>query len=178
MSRRSFEASELQLLLSIDKLLRRVAIRGDIDRCANEIQCELEQEKEKPLIWRSLPLALFSHRLPKEIKSCWVFGIQANTETGAERHPRSHQRMMSYLGSGDLQVWDGKRWVSRKLVSDEAEKIGKRWISITPNAWHQAVAGDNIWIVVSFHTVADDELIEERPDPDDPMLMHKRTYLS
>jgi hypothetical protein len=34
------------------------------------------------------------------------------------------------------------------------------------NIWHQPVVSpDNDWVVVSFHTVPAEELIEERPDP-------------
>jgi hypothetical protein len=32
--------------------------------------------------------------------------------------------------------------------------------------------GDEDWIVVSFHTVTKAELIEERPDPEDPDPFH------
>jgi hypothetical protein len=38
-----------------------------------------------------------------------------------------------------------------------------RWISIPPNVWHQGVVGPEDWAVVSFHTVLEHELIEERP---------------
>jgi hypothetical protein len=30
---------------------------------------------------------------------------------------------------------------------------------------------------VSFHTVLDDELIEERPDPDDPVSTRRKLYV-
>jgi hypothetical protein len=168
---------ELQLLLGIEKLLQSSSIRKRIEALSAQIQRELVQNTEKVLVWRSIPFSLYGDRLPEEIKSSWIFGIQAKRETGAERHPRSRQRMMSYRGSGDLQVWDGNRWISRKLVSDAKETLGKRWITIAPNTWHQAVTGDTIWIVVSFHTVADGELEEERPDPSDPIITHKRRYL-
>ncbi len=34
--------------------------------------------------------------------------------------------------------------------------------------------GPKDWLVVSFQTVAPEELIEERPDPDDPDPFHPR----
>jgi hypothetical protein len=177
MAERAPGSVELKLLFGIEELLQSSSIRKHIEVFADEIRHELEQNTEKVLVWRSIPFSLYGERLPEEIKSSWVFGIQAKRETGAERHPRSHQRMMSYRGSGDLRVWDGNRWISRKLVSDTKETLGKRWISIAPNTWHQAVTGDTIWIVVSFHTVADGKLVEERPDPNDPIITHKRRYL-
>ena len=33
--------------------------------------------------------------------------------------------------------------------------------------WHRPVMGGGDWVVVSFHTAADDALIEERPADDE-----------
>jgi hypothetical protein len=52
-----------------------------------------------------------------------------------------------------------------------------RWVSIPAGTWHQAVVPDEDWVVVSFHTVPEDELIEERPDRDDAGSTRLRTYL-
>ena len=112
------------------------------------------------------------------IRSSWVFAIRAQANTGAERHPNSQQRMMSYRCSGELQIWTGERWRSNTLVSDLEAQIENRWISIPPNTWHQAVVTKENWIVVSFHTVAEGELIEERPDADNIGLTHQRKYLN
>jgi hypothetical protein len=94
--------------------------------------------------------------------------------TGAERHPNSRQRMVSWSGGGDFQVHDGARWQSHRLVSDPAAPLERRWVSIPPDTWHQGVVADADWLVVSFHTVAAAELIEERPDPGDPDPFHPR----
>ena len=52
-------------------------------------------------------------------------------------------------------------------------------MSIPPNVWHQAVViEDKDWVVVSFHTVPADELIEERPDTADSGRTHQRRYLT
>jgi hypothetical protein len=32
------------------------------------------------------------------------------------------------------------------------------------------------WTVVSFHTVPENELVEERPDPTDFRLIHQKRY--
>jgi hypothetical protein len=58
-------------------------------------------------------------------------------------------------------------WESNILVSDPNAPLEHRWISIPPNVWHRPVipkAAD--WVVVSFHTVPAEELIEERPAAD------------
>jgi len=52
------------------------------------------------------------------------------------------------------------------LISEPAAALEQRWISIPPNVWHRPVVGkDADWVVVSFHTVLAEELIEERPSP-------------
>src|SRR5437773_1534097 len=51
------------------------------------------------------------------------------------------------------------------LVSNPDAPMECRWISIPRNVWHRPVVGAEAdWVVVSFHTVTAEELIEERPD--------------
>jgi hypothetical protein len=86
-------------------------------------------------------------------------------DTGPERHANSHQRMMSFQGSGDMQTGEPGNSRSNILISDSKAPLEQRWISIPPNTWHRPVVSkDADWAVVSFHTVLAEELIEERPD--------------
>ena len=64
----------------------------------------------------------------------------------------------------DVDVESEILWHSHVLVSDAAAPLERRWISIPKNIWHRPVTskGED-WVVVSFHTVAAEELIEERP---------------
>ena len=119
--------------------------------------------------WEPVPLSLYGGELPSEIRSSWVFVLRRGATTGPERHPGSRQRMASWSGSGDFQVHDGARWRSHRLLADPEAPFDRRWISIPPETWHQGVVDeDEDWVVVSFHTVPPDELVEERPDPADP----------
>ena len=52
-----------------------------------------------------------------------------------------------------------------------------RWVSIPPNTWHQGVVPDANWAIVSFQTVPEDELIEERPDGTDGSRTRRRVYV-
>jgi hypothetical protein len=122
--------------------------------------------------WESVPLALYAAALPPEIRSSWVFVLRGGATTGAERHPNSVQRMVSWSGEGDFQVHDGARWRSHRLTSDPLAPLDERWISIPSDTWHQGVVGPKDWLVVSFHTADAHELIEERPDPEDPDPFH------
>jgi hypothetical protein len=85
---------------------------------------------------------------------------------------------MSLQGAGDLQTGGEGQWSSNPLVSTRGTEMERRWLSIPVNVWHQAVVPDADWVVVSFHTVPAEELIEERPDPSDVVLTQQRRYLS
>jgi len=85
---------------------------------------------------------------------------------------------MSFQGSGDMQTEKKRKkgggrkkkgdeidWKSNLLISDLDAPLEKRWISIPQNVWHQPVISEEgDWVVVSFHTVPAEELIEERPE--------------
>lgn len=121
-----------------------------------------------PMTWESIPLEVFGRPLPDGIKSCWVFVIRGGAATGAERHPNSHQRSLSLMGRGEFQLRQGGRWESHPLVSDPSAPPEHRWVDIPRSTWHRLFVGDGNWGMLSFHTVAPEELIEERPvRPDD-----------
>jgi hypothetical protein len=125
------------------------------------------------LAWEPVPLDLYPGPLPKSIRSSWVFILRAGTATGAERHPNSHQRMMSYRGLGDFQTRTESEWSSHFLKSDPSLPLEAQWISIPPLVWHQAVVPAENWVVVSFHTASEDELIEERPSDHESTVQRK-----
>jgi hypothetical protein len=168
---------EKKILTTLDTLVRREENKRVIDLLTTRILEKLARESESVLVWETIDISLFGEKLPETILSSWIFGIRSRSISGAERHPRSHQRMMSYRGSGDLQVWDGSKWESHLLKSESSDDIEKRWISIKPKTWHQVVVGLKDWIVISFHTVLAEELIEERPDKEDFQTTHSRKYI-
>ncbi len=167
---------ELEILQVLDAIARQESVSIIIDSIVVRVEQKLAQDTEALLAWEPVPLATYGGELPDMLHSSWVFVARAETNTGAERHPNSCQRMMSYRGSGDLQIWTGVRWRSNLLTSDPEEQIERRWISIPPNVWHRAAVPKENWVVLSFHTVPEDELTEERPDPTDTRLTHQRRY--
>jgi hypothetical protein len=150
--------------------VRSKEVRSRIQPIVDRVCNDLVRKTEAVMTWEPIPLSTFNEKLPPEICSGWVFVLRAGTDTGPERHPNSHQRMMSYAGSGDLQTGNGRpdgeiMWSSNLLVSDSKIALERRWASIPPNVWHRpVVATESDWVVVSFHTVSAAELIEERPD--------------
>ena len=156
---------ERSRLESIETVLRSENVREQIRLIVERVRAELARKKEALMAWEPIPLTAFGRALPAGIRSAWVFVLRAGADTGPERHPNSHQRMMSLEGNGDLQTGEPGQWQSNVLVSNPEVPLERRWISIPPNVWHRPVVSvDADWAVVSFHTVAPDELIEERPD--------------
>ena len=188
-------AEESSLLEILDTIVGSEEIRAQIYPIVERVRTELARNKKAQMTWESIPLTIYGGALPSGIRSSWVFVLRAGATTGAERHPNSHQRMMSFEGAGDLQVRarhgtspsirrtglaDGSevQWQSNFLMSDSDVPLERRWISIPRNVWHQVVVPEGPdWVVVSFHTVPPEELIEERPDSDDADRTKQMRYL-
>jgi hypothetical protein len=164
---------ERSRLEAIDTILRRQEVRAQIQPIIARVRAELSRNPDAVMTWEPIPLTTFRCALPEGIRSSWVFILRAGANTGAERHPNSHQRMMSFAGTGDMQIQEiaadtaaptAQRWQSNVLVSDPDAPLERKWISIPTDCWHQPVIPDDSdWVVVSFHTVPADELVEERP---------------
>ena len=152
---------ERTILELLDRAVR--SAKRTIDPIVAAVDARLQESPSDVLAWQSIPLDLYSTKVPETIRSSWVFVLRANVATGAERHPNSHQRMMSYRGRGDFQTQVDDQWRSHRLRSELTGRLDERWISIPAGVWHQGIVGQDNWAVVSFHTVLDYELIEERP---------------
>ncbi|HZL87703.1 MAG TPA: hypothetical protein VFB96_04950 [Pirellulaceae bacterium] len=171
-------SDERSLLGLLDDLLQSNAVRADIDRVVERVKRKLAADTAAVMAWEPLPLSIYRQSIPSGIASSWVFILRADAATGAERHPNSCQRMMSYQGIGDLQTGGEGNWQSHPLFSNRQAPWEQRWISIPANVWHQAVVPpDRDWVVVSFHTVAAEELIEERPIEGEINLTRQRRYV-
>jgi hypothetical protein len=146
-----------------------------LDEIATRVELTLADAPEASLAWEPVPLDLYDGGLPPGIASSWVFVLRAAATSGAERHPNSHQRVMSWRGSADLQTWEDGRWRSN-ILRAESVALEDRWLSIPVNAWHKPVMGAENCVVVSFHTVPASQLIEERGDPPTGAELRRQTY--
>jgi hypothetical protein len=166
---------ERSVLETLDEILSSDKVRTQLLPIIKRIRAELARKSDALMTWEPVPLDTFGDRLPPSIKSGWVFVLRAGTDTGFERHPNSHQRMVTLAGTGDMkidvkgmpnEVKDDSEIVgqSNVLVGDAGATLERRWISIPKMVWHRPVISKGAdWLVVSFHTVPPDELIEERP---------------
>src|SRR5207249_849258 len=119
---------ERSLLELIDAALRSENVREQIRPIMKRVRAELARKKEALMTWEPVPLNIFGTALPREIRSAWVFVLRAGADTGAERHPNSHQRMMSFEGEGDLQTGEPEAFVahySRASASNSAMCFGR-----------------------------------------------------
>jgi hypothetical protein len=165
--------SERAILEVLDAAASAPRAASNLQQIGERVLASLARGPSAIEAWETVPLEVYgSGTLPDEIRSSWVFVLRRGVTTGAERHPHSRQRMVSLSGGGDFQVHDGNQWRSHFLVTDRSAPLEERWISIPPNTWHQGIVGEKDWLVVSFHTAASGELIEERPDPADPDPFH------
>jgi hypothetical protein len=168
-------SEERTLLETLDAIVRSKQVQAQISPIIERVRLDLERKPDALMTWEPVPLAIFGNTLPKEIRSGWIFVLRAGADTGVERHPNSHQRMMTFAGTGDMKI-DIKaakndvaseseiEWRSNVLISDPSVPLEQRWISIPPNVWHRPVIQMGAdWVVASFHTVPATELIEERP---------------
>jgi hypothetical protein len=171
------DETEDMVLEFLDRILQGEPVRAVLDAVAGRVAQRLHADPSAVMAWEPVPLDVFDTPLPGGIRSSWVFILRADVATGAERHPNSRQRMMSYRGAGDLQTRPGERWESHPLDSDPHLPLRQRWISIPTNVWHQAVTPAADWVVVSFHTVPDEELVEERPGHSGSGSTEQRKYL-
>jgi hypothetical protein len=169
-------SDESTILEMLDAAVGCESITRRIDSMIPGIVRRLRENPEDLLAWEVVPLDWYTLPLPNGIRSSWVFLLRAHADTGAERHPNSYQRMMSYRGSGDFQTRTDADWVSCPLGSERDAPLLTKWISIPPNVWHRGIVAAEDWVVVSFHTAEAQDLIEERPAADGSDALRQEKY--
>lgn len=163
-------SAERAVLTALDQILRLETVRTLIRPVVERVRAKLSRQTSAVMAWEPMPLSIYGGVVPDAIKSSWVFVLRAGVNTGPERHPNSHQRMMSFQGCGEMQLQDqssapkDEAWQPNLLISDPNAALETRWISIPQNVWHRPVVSkEEDWVVISFHTVSAEDLIEERP---------------
>jgi hypothetical protein len=152
--------NEDALLKRLDTIVRRNTAVRLIEDSILRLEAKLALNPKDLFAWDTIPLSVFPDSVPAEIKSCWVFLIRAGIPPDKHRHPNSIQRTVAWRGSGDLQVAKGQRFTSNVLETNRDLPLNRRWVSIPANSWHRPVVTSD-WVVVSFHEVPAEELIEE-----------------
>src|SRR5437867_12261406 len=110
--------SERAVLEALDAATSAATEAPALRQIAERVLATLARGRGEIEAWEPVPLELYRTALPPEIRSSWVFVLRRGATTGAERHPNSHQRMISWSGDGDFQIHDGAHWKSHALVGD------------------------------------------------------------
>jgi hypothetical protein len=84
-------ADERTRLESLDAILRTENVREQIRPIVDRVRMDLARNKKALMAWEPISLTVFESALPPGIRSAWVFILRAGADTGAERHPNSHQ---------------------------------------------------------------------------------------
>jgi hypothetical protein len=94
---------ERSVIEALDESVRSDKVRAHLLPIIERVRAELARKSDALMTWEPVPLDTFGDRLPPSIKSGWVFVLRAGTDTGFERHPNSHQRMVTLAGTGDMK---------------------------------------------------------------------------
>jgi len=92
--------------------------------------------------------------LPEGIASAGLFVLPARSRPTPHRHPNSIQHMRRLSGEARVRLTLGDEVLDRSVGADE------RWVVIEADATHQIDVGDREFVVISFHTVPQEELLE------------------
>jgi hypothetical protein len=100
--------------------------------------------------WEFVPLG----PLPEGIASAGLFVLPARSRPTPHRHPNSIQHMRRLSGEARVRLTLGGEVMDRLVGADE------RWVVIETDATHQIDVEDREFVVISFHTVPQEELLE------------------
>jgi len=125
----------------------------EVQRRIAELEARLSA-CEEPFLGLPLPDALARGRLPAGIASAWVFVLRASQRNPAHMHPNSTQYTAVIRGGGT--GYFGAEELALRTFDGTAETIH----AIPPGTPHAFATTREGLVVVSFHTVAPEELVE------------------
>lgn len=100
--------------------------------------------------WKFVSMGPF----PEGIASAGLFVLPARSSPTPHRHPNSIQHMRRLAGEARIRLTLGDQVMDRSVGADEP------WVVIQADATHQIDVGNGEFVVVSFHTVPQEELLE------------------
>ncbi len=122
---------------------------------ARELVDELGAGTE-PFLGHPLPEGLVRGRLPAPIVSAWIFVLRPRTRNPAHVHPNSTQYTAMIRGQGTCFVGDG----AAELELFDSKRMEGTLQVIPAGMPHAFEPGPEPVVVLSFHTVAPEALVE------------------
>lgn len=110
----------------------------------------------EPFVGRPLPEDLVRGRLAAPLASAWVFVLRPGTRNPAHLHPGSTQITAVIQGEGSCTVGDR----SRTLAPFDPSAPARTLVVAPPGVPHAFEPGPEPLVVLSFHTVTPEALVE------------------
>ena len=151
------ESLVLQKLL---ELVRRPDLADTLAAHAMQARARLASDPTAAFSWSAVSSRSLPKELPPGVQSAWVFVVRRGRTAGCHMHPTSMQTTLSLEGSGTVYVGDPGRALPVQLTDEAGAEAAQRGVSVAPGVYHDAVAGDQEWVVVSFHSATQQGLSE------------------
>ena len=169
-------------------------VRAVLEAGFVQLAAELETRPEPPHATCTIPIELFTgHDL---VRLCRLFLLRGGTRMAVpERHTNSIQRLVSYRGRGWIhqgvsggpavnlraravtspQEGGEERRVDRvdaglsgPAHAADVVRLAPFWDIVPAGVWHYPEAGGGEdWATVTFHSAAEDEIVDETPTQGD-----------
>lgn len=157
------------------------AVRAVLDAGFVQLAAALQKRPDPPHAARTIPIDLFADDVRNDqVRLCRLFLLRRGKRMAVpERHRNSVQRLVSYRGSGTIRqgVPGGspERLRARAIGSPGAKRSARRdgpvadtvdlarhWDIVPEGIWHfPEAAEDGDWATVTFHSAAEDEIVDE-----------------
>jgi len=137
---------------ALEKWLSRPDVAAMVDEKATGLLRRMEKKPESNAMASPLPGV---RGLPDDVKSFRLFALRPAARYPFERHSNSRQWVRSLKGRGiiELRQTSGASLFHHLSTGDNA---AQSWSSMPAGTWHKPqAAGNEIWLVATFHSSAD-----------------------
>ena len=161
-------------------------VRAVLDEGFARLAAELRSRADPPHATCTVPIGLFVGNVHHdEVRLCRLFLLRRGARMAVpERHRNSVQRLVSYYGSGSIHQGepgggvpgrgpealrpraitspDAKGSAHRDCTVADITDLDRHWDIVPAGVWHfPEAAEDRDWATVTFHSAAEDEIVDE-----------------
>ena len=143
-----------EILRSIRNYINHPNQRIAIDQLCAECESELRDNPNLGMAYRVVSPELVLSGPGSPMKSLWVFAFKPGGESDIHKHSNSTQYSCTWKGRGNFRVGDPHNAREISLIEQSTNNDPHTdWLVIAPGTFHHAIASEEGWSVVSFHTV-------------------------
>ena len=160
-------------------------VRTVLDAGFAQLAAALRKRPDPPHAARTVPIELFAADARHgEVRLCRLFLLRRGARMAVpERHRNSVQRLVSYRGRGSIHQsapGGGPEGLRARAIGSPGAKgsahgyvhrddpvagtadLARHWDIVPEGIWHfPEAAEDGDWATVTFHSVAEDEIVDE-----------------